>query len=203
MYWCSSSASARADAESCPKGFSTTTLPVLVRPRVGQALHDPSEEERGNLEVEDGVRLSADRGRDAAVGRVVAEITGDVREALGKPAEHVFVERLARADDGFARPVHQLLDRPVVDRDADDRAVQQAPPLEPVQRPERHHLREIAGDSEDDEHVCRLLGHFALLSSSLTSVRTVIRLGRSWVSPAHVQSITAFARSSPVESSAR
>jgi hypothetical protein len=31
-YWCSSSASARAEARSCPNGFSTTTRPVRVRP---------------------------------------------------------------------------------------------------------------------------------------------------------------------------
>ena len=32
MYWCSSSASAFADAVSCPKGFSTTTLAFAVTP---------------------------------------------------------------------------------------------------------------------------------------------------------------------------
>ena len=31
-YWCSSSASARAEVRSCPNGFSTTTRPVRVRP---------------------------------------------------------------------------------------------------------------------------------------------------------------------------
>ena len=37
-YWWSSAASARAEARSCPKGFSTTTLAPLVRPGLGEAL---------------------------------------------------------------------------------------------------------------------------------------------------------------------
>ena len=48
----------------------------------------------------------------------------------------------------------QLLVGPVVDRDADDRAVEQPALLEPVERAEGHHLREVAGDAEDDEDVC-------------------------------------------------
>ena len=47
----------------------------------------------------------------------------------------------------------EVLVGPVVDGDADDRAVEQAPLLEPVERVEGHHLRQIAGDPEDDEHV--------------------------------------------------
>ena len=131
----------------------------LRQPGVGQALHDPSEEERGDLEVEDGVRLAADRGRRRARRSRRHRNHRTRTRSARKAAEHILVERLAGADDGLARPLDQLLDRPVVDRDADDRAVQQPASLEPVQRPERHHLREIAGDSEDDEHVCGLLAH--------------------------------------------
>ena len=52
-----------------------------------------------------------------------------------------------------AGSLDELVDGPVVDRHADDRAVQQTPPLEPVQRPERHHLGQVAGDPEDHEYV--------------------------------------------------
>jgi hypothetical protein len=42
---------------------------------------------------------------------------------------------------------------PVVERDADDRAVERPALLEAVQRPEGHHLRKIARDAEDHENV--------------------------------------------------
>ena len=72
-----------------------------------------------------------------------------------KSLEDVFVELLARTDDRLARALDELLHGPVVDGDADDRAVEQPPQLEPIQRAERHHLREIAGDPEDDEDIGR------------------------------------------------
>ena len=49
--------------------------------------------------------------------------------------------------------------------DADDRALEQPALLQPVERVKRHHLREVAGDAEDDEDVRRRrLGHSTLLS---------------------------------------
>jgi hypothetical protein len=62
--------------------------------------------------------------------------------------------------DGIPRAIPELVDRPVVDRDADDRTVEQAALLEPVERVERHHLRQVARDAEDDEDVGRLLAAF-------------------------------------------
>jgi hypothetical protein len=47
----------------------------------------------------------------------------------------------------------QTVGRPVVDRHADNRTIQQPAPLEAVQGPEGHHLGEIAGDPERDEDV--------------------------------------------------
>jgi hypothetical protein len=41
----------------------------------------------------------------------------------------------------------------VVGRDADDRARQQAAPLQPVEGVEGHHAREVTGDSEADQHI--------------------------------------------------
>jgi hypothetical protein len=46
-----------------------------------------------------------------------------------------------------------LVDRPVVARHSDNRAVEQAAALQPVQRLERHHPGQVAGDAEDHEHV--------------------------------------------------
>ena len=47
---------------------------------------------------------------------------------------------------------------------------QQAALLEPVQRPERHHLRQVAGDAEDDEDVRRLVAGRAPCGRGLTAV---------------------------------
>src|SRR3954466_12239626 len=49
----------------------------------------------------------------------------------------------------------QVLVGPVGDGDAEDRALQQPAPLEPVERPEGHHPREVTTDAEDDEDVRR------------------------------------------------
>ncbi len=46
----------------------------------------------------------------------------------------------------------QLLVVPVVDRDADDRGLELARGLEPVERPEGHFLRQVAADPEDRQH---------------------------------------------------
>src|SRR5262249_27497072 len=101
-------------------------------------------------------RRAVDRLGDAFVGRSVSEVARDVGEPLGEAAEDLLVELLARPDDRVARALDELVDRPVVDGDAEDRAVEQPALLEPVERPERHRLREIAGDAEDDEPVCVL-----------------------------------------------
>ena len=153
MYWWSRSASARADSRSWPNGFSTTTRAFFVSPAPCETFDDAAEQERWDLEVEDGRLRRLDRLADARVGGLIAEVAGNVREAVGEALEDGFVERLARADDRVARPFDQLLLAPVVDCDADDRAVDQPASLEPVQRPERHHLRQVAGDPEDHQHV--------------------------------------------------
>ena len=125
--------------------------------RLGEPLHDGAEEEGRDLEVEDGGPGAGDRGADPRVHRGVREVAGHVRQTGGEALEHLLVDRLARPLDRRARALDEVVDRPVVDRHADDRAVEQATPLEPVQRAERHHLRKIAGDPEHDEHVRRTL----------------------------------------------
>ncbi len=92
----------------------------------------------------------------------------------------------------------ELVDRPVVEGHADDAAEEEAALLEAVQRAEGHHPSEVAGDPEDDEDV-GLLRVGAQSSSALT----LIREERSCANPPQLHSMTAFARSSPVESSAR
>ena len=166
MDWCSSAASARAEARSWPNGFSTTTRPVRRQPSAGETGDDAAEEEGRDLEVEDrGLRV-ADRLPDPTIRRVLPEVALDVRKALRETLEHTLVELLAGTYDRVAGALHELVDRPVVDRHADDRAVEQATLLEAVERPERHHLGEVAGDAEDDEHVClaRVVGHGARLT---------------------------------------
>ncbi len=57
------------------------------------------------------------------------------------------------AFDRLAGALHQLVECPVVDGYSDDRALQESAPLEPIQRSERHHFCQVAGNPEDDEDV--------------------------------------------------
>ena len=84
----------------------------------------------------------------------VGEVAADVGQPRGEALEDLRRSTgFAGALDRFAGVLAQVLERPVVARDADDRAVEQPPLLEPVQRAEGHHLREVAGDPEDHEYV--------------------------------------------------
>ena len=121
-----------------------------------QTLDHGAEQERRDLEVEDRRERVADLPRQARERLLVAEVAGHVREPGRETVEHLRVDGLARALDRRSRVLAQVADGPVVDGHADDRAAQQAAPLEPVQRAEGHHLGEVAGDAEHDEHVGRL-----------------------------------------------
>jgi hypothetical protein len=96
-----------------------------------------------------------DRGGQALEGLRVAEVAGDVRQTRREAIEHLAVHCLARGLDRRPRPLAQVGHRPVVDRDADDRAVEQTAAFEPIQRPEGHLLGEVAGDPEHDQDVGR------------------------------------------------
>ena len=95
-----------------------------------------------------------DRFAHAGVGRRVSEVPLDVRKACGEAVEHRPESSSSPAPtiDSRARSTSCSPD-PVVDRDADDRAVDETALLQPVERAERHHLGEIAGDPEDRQHV--------------------------------------------------
>ena len=121
--------------------------------RAGQALDHGAEEERRDLEVEDGAAGVLEPPGEPLERLGVAEVARHVGQAGGEALEHRGVERLARREDRLAGALLEVVDRPVVDRDADDRAVQEAARLEPVERMEGHHLGEVAGDAEDDEDV--------------------------------------------------
>ena len=123
--------------------------------RVREPADDRREERGRDLEVEDRQLLALDLGGDLPVDGGVLEISVDVREPLREAVEHLLVERLAGRDDRVPRALDQLLERPVVERDADDGAVEEAARLEPVQRAERHHAREVPRDPEDHEDVRR------------------------------------------------
>ena len=163
MYWCSSAASARGRGEVVPEGLLDHHTRVLGEACFGEPLHHATEQERRDLEVEDRVLGTLDRLADALVGARVAEVAGHIRQAPHEASEHLLVELLARRDDRRTSPLHELLLGPVVDGDPHDRALEQLALLEPVQRPERHHLREIPRDPEDHEHItprrCAHSGH--------------------------------------------
>ena len=92
-------------------------------------------------------------------GSAKAAKRGAEREAsngMVASSGNALIELLACPHDRLASAPDELVDRPVVDRYPDNRALEQPAPLEPVERPERHHLRQVARDPEHHEDVRRL-----------------------------------------------
>jgi hypothetical protein len=146
----------------------------------GEPFYHRAEQEGRDLQIEDGELGAFHDVADPVVGGRVVERSLHVREPCRQAVEHLRVELLARPHDRLARALAELVDGPVVNRDADDRGVEQPSLLQPVERPERHHLRQVARDSEDDKDVgglscrrgrrlrlasCRHGGHRVLLMS--------------------------------------
>ncbi len=153
MYWWISAASSRADGEVVAEGLLDDDPCGLRQPGIAELLDNGAEQERRDLEVEDGGLRIADGARDAFVGRGVGEIPADIGEPRGEPLEDVLGHGFAGALDAFAGVLPEVLERPVIARDTNDRAVQQAAHLQAVERAEGHHLGQVAGDAEDHEDV--------------------------------------------------
>jgi hypothetical protein len=94
-----------------------------------------------------------DRRRHALVGGGVCEVTLHIREPVRETVEDLRVQVLASPGDRLPGVLAQVILGPVVDGHADHRARQQPTSLEPVQRPERHDLGQVARDPEDHEDV--------------------------------------------------
>ena len=143
----------RRRGDVVPEGLLDHDTGRLGQTRAGEPLDHHPEQRRRDLEVEHRGPRALDGLGHALVGAVVPEVAGHVGEARREAIEDLVVDLLAAALDGGACVFAQVVHRPVVDRHADDRAVQQAAGLQPVQRVEGHDLGEVAGDAEDDEHV--------------------------------------------------
>jgi hypothetical protein len=128
------------------------------RTRSRQPCHDRAEQARRNLEVEHRHGGGADGGLDALEGRRLGEIARHVGEPAGESPEDLTVDRLAGRLDRLPRVLPQVLDGPVLGSDAHDRAIQQPPLLEPVERAQRHLAGEVAGDPEDHQRIGRRHG---------------------------------------------
>ena len=143
--------------EVVAKGLLDHDPSALRQPSLGQPLDDGAEEEGRYLEVEDRGARPLDLGSDALEGPGVREVAGHIGEPCGQPIEDLLVQRLPRALDRVTSALAEIVHGPVVDRHPDDGTVEQAAALQPVQRAECHHLGEIPGDPEDDQHVGGLL----------------------------------------------
>ena len=156
MYWCSSVGElawprrGRGRTASRRRRARSSVSPASESPLTTRA-----EEERRDLEVEDRLLLAVDRLGHPLVGGGVAEVALRRTRAGSRSARRPPGRAARRCPRSSPRALLQLVDRPVVDGHADDRAVEQPAPLEPVERPERHHLGEVAGDPEHDEDVRR------------------------------------------------
>ena len=141
---------------------------VLGEPGAREALDDRPEQEGRDLQVEHGAARPLDRCAHALVGGVVTEVARDVAEPTRQASKRLLVELLAGSDDGGPRSIDELVDAPVVDGNSDDGTVEQLALLEPVQRAERHDLRQVPRDPEDHEDIAtRLLAHALQLPRGL------------------------------------
>ena len=156
--------------EVVPEGLLDDDAGVLDEAGSGEPLHDRPEQERRDLEVVDRAPAAVEHSGEALERLGIGEVAGDVGHPRREAREHLLVDRLPGSLDRAARVRAQVLEGPVVDRDADDRTGQQAASLQAVQRPERHDLREVAGDAEGDEHVGRLLRGCCIARSAVTAV---------------------------------
>ena len=137
---------------------------ALGQPRRGQAPDHPAEQRRRRLQVEDRLLRSLDRRGDPPVGAGIVEVALDVGQAPREPFEHRAFDPLTAGPDRLAHVPAQRGGRPVVHRDAHDRALQHPAALQPVQRPIRHLLREVSGEPEDHEHVRGVGAHARTLA---------------------------------------
>ena len=150
-----------------------TTRACVGEAGIREALHDRREQAGRDLEVEHRRLRAGHRRTDSRVGGGVGEVALHVAEPRGEAGEHRLVELLARADDRRAGALDELVDRPVIHGDPDDGAVEQSTLLEPVERPEGHHPRQVAGDPEDHEHVAvRVCAPFSATSAPSFSCRS-------------------------------
>jgi hypothetical protein len=145
---------------------------------VGKATDDCGKQGRWNLEIEHGEFGTLDLLCHTLIGRGVGEVTVDVRELVGEALESRLVERLTRRDNRVASVLDEVLERPVVERDADDSAEEGSTLLQSIERAEGHDPREVAGDPEDDEDVGRLraVAACAIVGHGVSSARRVLRV---------------------------
>ena len=99
---------------------------VLGESLLRQAADNGAEERRRDLEVEDWAVRALDRLRHLGVRGVVGEVAVDVGESLRELPEDLVIELLAGRDDRLTCVPDELLERPVVERDSDDRAAREA-----------------------------------------------------------------------------
>jgi hypothetical protein len=83
---------------------------VLGEARLGEALDDPPEQERWDLEVEHGAaRLAQDAG-EMLVGGGVAEVAVHIGEPRGEALEHLVVDVLPACLDGVVGVLTKIVD---------------------------------------------------------------------------------------------
>lgn len=101
-------------------------------PGAGEVLDDRAKQSRRHLQVEQRAVMPAD-----VCGQLVVQcVLGDVSVQLGQPGGQTVDDRIVECLSGTADrlpcPGQQLLDRQLVVGDADDRAVKQPPPFQPI-----------------------------------------------------------------------
>ena len=126
---------------------------ALGKPGLVQPLDHGGEHRGRDGEVEERVCGGAERRLETGETARVAVIAGDVAQPVSEPGEHRIIDGAQMGLDPVAGAGGEFLGGPIVQSDADDRALEGAARLHPVERGKDHLVGEIAGGAEDHQRV--------------------------------------------------
>ena len=126
---------------------------ALGKPGLVQPLDHGGEHRGRDGEVEERVFGGAERGFEPRETPGLAVVARDVAQPVGEPVEGGTVDLAQMGFYPVAGAGGELVGAPIVERDADDRALEVAARLHPVERGKDHLVGEIAGGAEDHQRV--------------------------------------------------
>ncbi len=126
---------------------------VVAQAGVGQVAHHPGEQVRRDLQVEQRPVRALDHRTQPVVGVGIGEVAGHIGHPAGQSLERVRVDLFAGVLDRVTRMLAQVVGAPVLRGNANNGAVQQPAPLQPVQGSESHLPGQVTGDAEDHKDV--------------------------------------------------
>ena len=164
--------------EVLPEGLLDDDAGSFRAPRLGQLLHDRTEERGRDREVVRRVRRAAELAPERRKGRRVLVVPVDVLKQSAQLVERGTVEAAVLLD-ALLRPRAQLVERPAGLGHADDRHVETATLGHRLQRGEDLLVGQIARRPEKHERVGMCVAHRHPRAQAVTSWRLSRRVRRT------------------------